>query len=180
MIARFAVVVATLLAASLACAETLSPDAARRFVAGKLFAFNCFDGSRGAGRIYGDGSVIGTIQFHGTGPVRGVWLPAGTLRERGGAVCASLKGMAFEPCFHLEKLDERSFRGSWMGFAYCDFTRRMSVAGMSTRRHPSQPLSLEAAEDSANGSVLFGWNLRNRGRPRSSGRTPAIQAFNRV
>ena len=44
MIARFAVVVATLLAASLACAETLSPDAARRFVAGKLFAFNCFDG----------------------------------------------------------------------------------------------------------------------------------------
>jgi hypothetical protein len=65
MIARFAVVVATLLAASLACAETLSPDAARRFVAGKLFAFNCFDGSRGAGRIYGDGSVIGTIQFGG-------------------------------------------------------------------------------------------------------------------
>jgi hypothetical protein len=146
MIARFAVVVATLLAASLACAETLSPDAARRFVAGKLFAFNCFDGSRGAGRIYGDGSVIGTIQFRGAGPARAVWLPAGTLRERGGAVCASLKGMAFEPCFHLEKLDERSFRGSWMGFAYCDFTRRMSVAGVSTRRHSSQPLSLEAAE----------------------------------
>ena len=86
MIARFAVVVATLLAASLACAETLSPDAARRFVAGKLFAFNCFDGSRGAGRIYGDGSVIGTIQFRGAGPMRAVWLPAGTLRERGGAV----------------------------------------------------------------------------------------------
>ncbi|TMK09211.1 MAG: hypothetical protein E6G75_21455 [Alphaproteobacteria bacterium] len=106
MIARFAVVVATLLAASLACAETLSPDAARRFVAGKLFAFNCFDGSRGAGRIYGDGSVIGTIQFRGAGPMRAVWLPAGTLRERGGAVCASLKGMAFEPCFRLEKLDE--------------------------------------------------------------------------
>jgi len=139
MIARFAVVVATLLAASLACAETLSPDAARRFVAGKLFAFNCFDGSRGAGRIYGDGSVIGTIQFRGAGPVRAVWLPA---------VCASLKGMAFEPCFRLEKLDERSFRGSWMGFAYCDFTRRMSVAGVSTRRHSSQPLSLEAAEAS--------------------------------
>ena len=85
MIARFAVVVATLLAASLACAEPLSPDAARRFVAGKLFAFNCFDGSRGAGRIYGDGSVIGTIQFHGAGPVRSVWLPAGTLRVRGEA-----------------------------------------------------------------------------------------------
>src|SRR5712672_947793 len=83
MIARFAVVVATLLAASLACAETLSPDAARRFVAGKLFAFNCFDGSRGAGSIYGDGSVIGTIQFRGAGPARTVSLPAGTLGGSG-------------------------------------------------------------------------------------------------
>ncbi len=126
MIARFAVVVATLLAASLACAETLSPDAARRFVAGKLFAFNCFDGSRGAGRIYGDGSVIGTIQFRGAGPARTVALPAGTLRVRGEAVCASLQGMPFEPCFHIEKTDDRSFRGSLsaLGFAYCDFTRR--------------------------------------------------------
>jgi hypothetical protein len=42
-----------------------------------LFAFNCFDGSRGAGRIHGDGSVIGTIQFRGAGPARMVSLPAG-------------------------------------------------------------------------------------------------------
>jgi hypothetical protein len=142
MIARFAIVVVTLLAAVTAQAEVLSPDAARRFVAGKLFAFNCFDGSRGAGRIYGDGSVIGTIQFGGTGPVRSVSLPAGTLRVRGEAVCASLQGMPFEPCFRLEKIDASSFRGSWMSFAHCDFTRRMSVAGVS----PSQPLSLEATE----------------------------------
>jgi hypothetical protein len=81
----------------------LTPDAARRFVAGKLFAFNCFDGSRGAGRIYGDGSVIGTIQFRGAGSARTVSLPAGTLRVRGEAVCASLQGMPFEPCFHIEK-----------------------------------------------------------------------------
>ena len=146
MIARFAIVVVTLLAAVTAQAEVLSPEAARRFVAGKLFAFNCFDGSRGAGRIYGDGSVIGTIQLRGTGPVRAVWLPAGTLRVRGEAWCASLQGMAFEPCFRLEKTTERSFRGSWLGFAYCDFTRRMSVAGMGPRRHSSEPLSLEAAE----------------------------------
>jgi hypothetical protein len=137
-----AVVVSTLLAAGSARAEVLSPESARRFVAGKLFAFNCFDGSRGTGRIYGDGSVIGTIQFRGTGPARAVWLPAGTLQVRGEAVCASLQGMPFEPCFHLEKIDARSFRGSWMGFAYCDFTRRMSVAGMS----PSEPPSLEATE----------------------------------
>ena len=56
---RVAVVVFTLFAAGSACAESLTPDAARRFVADKLFAFNCFDGSRGAGRIYGDGSVVG-------------------------------------------------------------------------------------------------------------------------
>jgi hypothetical protein len=150
MIARVAIVVVSLLAAVSARAEVLSPEAARRFVNGKLFAFNCFDGSRGAGRIYGDGSVIGTIQFRGAGPVRTVWLPAGTLRARGEAVCASLQGMPFEPCFRVEKIDERSFRGSWMGFAYCDFTRRMNVAGMSPRRPSHAPLSLEAAEAGAN------------------------------
>jgi hypothetical protein len=146
MIARFAIVVVTLLAAVTAQAEVLSPEAARRFVAGKLFAFNCFDGSRGAGRIYGDGSVIGTIQMRGTGPVRSVWLPAGTLRVRGESWCASLQGMAFEPCFRLEKTTDRSFRGSWLGFAYCDFTRRMSVAGIGPRRHSSEPLALEATD----------------------------------
>jgi len=125
MVTRLAMVVLILLAAGSACAETLTPDAAQHFVAGKLFAFNCFDGSRGAGRIYGDGSVIGTIQSRGAGPARAVWLPAGTLRVRGEAVCASLPGMLFEPCFHIEKTDDRSFRGSLsgLGFAYCDFTR---------------------------------------------------------
>jgi hypothetical protein len=142
MVTRLAMVVLILLAAGSACAESLNPDAARRFVAGKLFAFHCFDGSRGAGRIYGDGSVIGTIQVRGAGPERTVALPAGTLRDRGGEVCASLQGMPFEPCFHLEKIDARSFRGSWMGFAYCDFTRQMSVAGMSV----AEPLSLEATK----------------------------------
>jgi hypothetical protein len=76
---------------------------------------------------------MGTIQFRGAGPERTVSLPAGTLRVKGEAVCASLQGMPFEPCFNIEKTDDRSFRGSWMGFAYCDFTRRMSVAGMSPR-----------------------------------------------
>ena len=137
MLTRLAMVVLILLAAGSACAESLTPEAARRFVSGKLFAFNCFDGSRGAGRIYGDGSVIGTIQFRGAGPARTVSLPAGTLRIRGEAVCASLQGMPFEPCFHLEKTSERSFRGSLsgLGFAYCDFTRRMSVAEISPRGH---------------------------------------------
>src|SRR3989449_11628323 len=122
MIARVAIVVVSLLAAVSARAEVLSPEAARRFVTGKLFAFNCFDGSRGAGHIYGDGSVIGTIQFRGAGPARTVSLPPGTLRVRGEAVCASLQGMAFEPCFYLEKTTERSFRGSWVGVAHWHFS----------------------------------------------------------
>jgi len=146
MVTRLAMVVLILLAAGSACAESLTPEAARRFVSGKLFAFNCFDGSRGAGRIYGDGSVIGTIQFRGVGPARTVALPAGTLRVRGQAVCASLQGMPLEPCFHIEKTDDYSFRGSWMGFAYCDFTRRTNIAAMSPRRHSSEPLSLESTD----------------------------------
>ena len=70
MFARFAVAASALLVATPALAEPMNAEAARRFVAGKLFAFNCFDGSRGAGRIFGDGSVIGTVQFGGTGPVK--------------------------------------------------------------------------------------------------------------
>jgi hypothetical protein len=106
--------------------ETMTADEARRFVAGKHFAFNCFDGTRGAGRIFNDGSAVGTVQIGGSGPLRHARLPAGTLLVKGNAVCASIKGLYFEPCFNLTKQDEYRFRGavSGMGFAYCDFTRR--------------------------------------------------------
>ena len=148
MFARFAIVASLLWAASPSLAQSMNAEAARRFVVGKLFAFNCFDGTRGAGRIYGDGSVIGTVQFGGKGPAQGVWMPAGTVRVKGEAVCASLKGMPFEPCFNVNRTDARSFRGSvsGMGFAYCDFTRRnVSVAETTPRVHPSQPLPLQPA-----------------------------------
>ena len=61
-------------------------------------------------------------------------------------MCASLQGMPFEPCFNLEKMNERSFRGSvaGLGFAYCDFTRRVSIAGVGLRSRSSAPLSLQA------------------------------------
>ena len=114
-----------------AAADEMSPDQAHRFVVGRLFEVSCFDGTRAIGRIDGDGSVIGTIQFRGTGPERSAWLPAGTLKINGEAVCASLKGVPFEPCFKLNRTSDRSFRGSVLGldFAYCDFAQ---VVG---RRH---------------------------------------------
>jgi hypothetical protein len=137
MIVRYALVMVSLLAAGPALAENLNADPALPLVAGKLFAFKCFDGSRGAGRIYGDGSVIGTIQFQGSGPVRSVWLPAGTLKLKGEAVCASIKGSPIDPCFDLNKIDDKSFRGSLSGLAvvYCDFTHHVNIAA-------PEPLSL--------------------------------------
>jgi hypothetical protein len=134
MLARIAIALTGLVAAagpSLA-QQALTPEEARRFVAGKLFSYSCFEGTRGAGRIYGDGSVVGSIQFQGKGPVKYLRLPAGTLQVKGGSVCANLRGMPLQPCFYLAKTDERSFRGSisGLGFAYCDFTRRQYRAGV--------------------------------------------------
>lgn len=117
---------AFLVSAPVKAQTALNASEARRFVAGKFFSFNCFEGTRGAGRIMSDGSVAGSIQLAGSGPTRYVRLPANTLRVKGEAVCASLKGMFFEPCFNLVKTDAKSFRGSvsGMGFAYCDFVHK--------------------------------------------------------
>ena len=59
-----------LLAALPAMAGEMSADEARRFVIGKMFSYTCFEGTRGQGRVYADGSVVGSIQFQGAGPVR--------------------------------------------------------------------------------------------------------------
>ncbi|MDQ8730809.1 hypothetical protein [Bradyrhizobium sp. LHD-71] len=106
-------------------AEPMNPEQARQFVAGKLFAFSCVDGTRGAGRIYQDGSVTGSVQFSGSGPVRSARLPVNTIRVGATQVCASLKGLPFEPCFNLDKTSEASFRGSVQGmsFAWCEFRK---------------------------------------------------------
>lgn len=126
MLKRVAIVVLGLVASPPAFSEQLKPEEARRFVAGKLFAFNCFEGTRGAGRIYTDGSVAGSVQFGGKGPVRHVRLPAGTLQVKSEAVCAYVRGLPFQPCFNLQKTDQASFRGSisGLGFAFCDFNRK--------------------------------------------------------
>jgi hypothetical protein len=104
-------------------AEELGPEQARAFVVGKLFAYTCFEGTSGVGRIYSDGSVVGTIKIRGQGQTRFAALPAGTIRVDGGSMCAHLAGMPFTPCFRVEKIDYHAFRGSLSGlsFAYCDF-----------------------------------------------------------
>ena len=70
MFVRAAVVLGSLLAVTPVLAETLNADAARRFVAGKLFSFTCFEGSTGTGRIFNDGSVAGVVRMRGTGNTR--------------------------------------------------------------------------------------------------------------
>jgi hypothetical protein len=125
-----------------ALAGMMNADEARRFVSGKVFAFTCFDGTRGAGRILDDLGAAGSIQFSGSGPIRNVRLPGNTLQIRGQAVCASIKGLPFEPCFNLDKRDDRSFRGSvsGMGFAYCDF-RHQGASQMLIARSVARPRS---------------------------------------
>jgi hypothetical protein len=140
-----------LLAAVPAIAGEMSADEARRFVIGKLFAYNCFEGTRGQGRVLPDGSVVGSIQFQGAGQVRYAMLPAGTIQVKGEAVCASLRGLPMQPCFNLQRLDDNSFRGSisGLGFAYCEFTRRNGRARVAHSADNS-PLALRPSLSAEN------------------------------
>jgi len=119
-----------LLAAAPAMAGEMTVEEARHFVVGNKFSYTCFEGTRGQGSVFPDGSVAGSIQFQGSGRVRYARLPAGTLRVQGGSVCASLRGLPVQPCFDLERIGANRFRGSisGLGFAYCDFTRRYERA----------------------------------------------------
>jgi hypothetical protein len=136
MLLRSAVVAgACVLGATSAMTEELGPEQAKAFVVGKLFSYTCFDGTVGVGRIFADGSVIGTIRPGGRGEVRFASLPPGTLRIEGSAMCAHLSGLPMQPCFRVEKIDYRRFRGSiaGLGFAYCDFAQHNARAEMISR-----------------------------------------------
>jgi len=157
MLARFvlgAVTAGAVIAPALA-GQMMNAEEARRFVAGKVFAFTCFDGTRGAGRVLDDMGATGAVQFSGSGPIRHLRLPGNTLQIRGQAVCASIKGLPFEPCFNLDKQDERSFRGSvsGMSFAYCDFhhqgATQMLLARAVARPHSLHPERTGSVEASA-------------------------------
>ena len=112
-----------ILGAGWAAAEDLGPEQARAFVVGKVFSYTCFEGTSGVGRIFPDGSVVGTIRIRSEGETRFAALPPGTIRADGSAMCAHLSGLPITPCFRVQKIDYRSFRGSIAGldFAYCDF-----------------------------------------------------------
>lgn len=146
---RGVVVAMGLFAAGSAAAAEMSAEEARHFVVGKMFSYNCFEGTRGAGRIFADGSVVGTIQFRGDGPVRNAWLPAGTVRVKEQRVCASVRGMPIEPCFTLDRTDANTFRGavSGLGFAYCDFTRHRGRVKFTTAS--TEPLQLSPEQNSS-------------------------------
>jgi hypothetical protein len=146
MLPRVAVFCAFALSAGFAYAEDLGPEQARAFVVGKLFSYTCFDGTIGMGRIFGDGSVVGTIRPSGQGPVRFAALPAGTIKVTNTSMCAHVSGLPFDPCFRVQKLDYRSFRGSLSGlsFAYCDFTQhnpRAQLAGGNPVRPRETPVA---------------------------------------
>jgi len=110
-------------------AAEMSAHDARATVVGHLFAFACSEGSAGAGRVLEDGSVAGQLRLSGATHARWVTLPPDTLRVRGELVCASLRGIPFEPCFRLLKTSANSFRGSVRGFdfAHCDFVRQTDL-----------------------------------------------------
>lgn len=136
-----------LLGASLsapAAAAEMKPEDAKRFIAGKLFSYSCFDGTKGAGRIQADGSVVGTMQVN-SGRMRFVALPAGTIKLTSESICAALPHAIIQPCFNVVQTSPTSFRGSLkaLSFAYCDFQRhnpRMDLA-----RNEQSPTSHTAA-----------------------------------
>jgi len=150
MVMRSAILVAGLFATGAASAEPMNADQARRFVVGKIFSYNCFDGTRGTGRISNDGSVVGTVQVRGSGAVRHTVLPPGTLYVKGQSVCATMRGMPFDPCFNLDKTDAQSFRGSiyGLGFAYCDFTRHNNRPNIARATWGRESLSIRSSTSS--------------------------------
>ena len=62
MLARF--LLGTIAAGAMiapALAGMMTAEEARKFVSGKVFAFTCFDGTRGAGRILDDMGAAGAV-----------------------------------------------------------------------------------------------------------------------
>jgi hypothetical protein len=146
---RSAIVIAGLGLALPATAAEMKPEDAKRFVSGKLFSYTCFEGTTGQGRIQADGSVVGTISIRGSAPPRYIVLPPNTIRVDPQSICASVKGVAFQPCFNVQQTSQASFRGSLsgFGFAYCDFVRvntRVQMAKSTSKFKVARPVATAA------------------------------------
>lgn len=127
-------------------AAEMKPEEAKRFIAGKLFSYTCFDGTRGAGRIHADGSVVGTMQIN-SGRVKFVAMPAGTVKLTSDSICASLPHALLQPCFNVVQTGPNSFRGSLkaFSFAYCDFIRRNPRMDLARTETVPAPYTTPAA-----------------------------------
>lgn len=149
MFVRVAVALVCTLGAASAIAEELRPEEARAFVVNKLFAYTCFDGTAGVARMHPDGSVVGTVRPRGQGAVRFAALPPGTVRVSANSVCAHVPGLPIEPCFKVNRIDHRSFRGSLtsLGFAYCDFALRSTARPHIANSAVSSPMPITKIED---------------------------------
>lgn len=153
MFSRTALFGICLLATSPVAAEELGAQQSVSFVEEKLFAYTCFNGVAGEGRILGDGSVVGNFQPPDSGQKIFATLPPGTIRVEEGAVCARVAGLFFRPCFKVDRLDDKTFRGSIAGldFAYCVFhqvnspTHLKSSSLGSTHEKPVVLKSLKAS-----------------------------------
>jgi len=140
------------LVAAPAAADPMDVATAQRFVYGRTFSYTCYEGTAGAGRIMPDGSVAGTIKMRGKGKERYVTLPAGTILVKGDRVCAKVKGLSFQPCFDLDKLSDKAFRGNLAGAdrLWCEFNRgaartRLAERSAPKRAEPSTPASSATA-----------------------------------
>ncbi len=140
--------------AGTASAQSLSPEQAKAFVVGRSFAFTCFEGTTGAGRVFPDGSVAGTLTLRSQGFARYVRLPPNTLRVRGENVCGFVEGMTFEPCFTVVKTSETTFRGTLAGVdtMWCEFVREGAERPrVASRRKPkpdtSSAVTLESSAE---------------------------------
>ena len=118
------------------------------FVVGKLFSYTCFDGTAGMGRIFPDGSVVGTIRPGGQEPgaFRGA---AGRHHQASAAnaMCAHLAGLPFEPCFRVQKIDYRSFRGSISGLASPIAISTSAIRASRLAQRPASSATLRRRRD---------------------------------
>ena len=115
---RCVVVFACVLGAVSAIAEELGPEQAKAFVAGKLFAYTCFDGTVGTARILSDGSVVGTIRPEARGDARFITLPPGTIKVNSTGSVRAFQRLADRTLLHgaEDKSPKLSRLGSGLEF----------------------------------------------------------------